>query len=379
MSQIIEKQNKIAFYITSTGWGGLEMNTVKLAESLTARGFEVVLISQEKSSLYINSKKSFANFLLLPKIKKHFDFASAKLIGNYLKKNEISTLFVFDNKNLDTISWSKRFFFKQLNVIYQQHMQIGINKKDLIHTLRYNSISTWISPLEYLKNEVIARTKFPAHKIKVIPLCMDITKFTPSTYSKTEALALLNIVPKFPLLGIIGRISEKKGQLFVVEALRYLKLKNIEIEVLIFGSATVNDAECQAYDKRLREKVIEYDLESLVHFVPHKQDVSQFYNAIDIFVLASHSETYGMVTIEAMLSNVPIIATKSGGTSEILAFGKLGKLYECKDLDNFSSQLIDLMNNPNEAIVVANEAQKTAIAKYAQDIEVTAIVELLHS
>ncbi|MGY8976988.1 MAG: glycosyltransferase [Cytophagales bacterium] len=40
------------------------------------------------------------------------------------------------------------------------------------------------------------------------------------------------------------------------------------------------------------------------------EDVSVFYNAIDIFALASHSETFGMVTIEAMLSKLPIIPTK---------------------------------------------------------------------
>jgi len=364
---------KIAFIIRSTGWGGLEMNTLKLANLLSEKGYDIKLITQENSTIYEKGKGIFSSTFLLKKGKKYFDFKSAKAISKFLKNERIKTLMVFDNKELDVIAWTKKLYFKKLNVIYQQHMQIGINKKDLIHTFRYKSIDCWISPLNYLKNEVIERTKFSEKKVKVIPLCVDTGKFTNVKYTKQDALKKMNIEPKSMLFGIIGRISEKKGQLFLVESFMKLREKGINVELLIFGSATVNDPECQAYYKELREKVKECKLENVFHFVDYQEDVSLFYNAVDGFILGSHSETYGMVTIEAMLSNIPIIATQSGGTSEILEYGKLGLLYEYENYDELSKKIMWLLNNKSESIEMAQLAQDRAIANYSQHIEINEI------
>ena len=370
---------KIAFIITSDGWGGLEMNTIKLAKLLTEKAYDISLITQEKSTIYEKRKEVFASIFLINKNRKYFDFKSAKMIGKFLEDEGINILMVFDNKDLDVIAWTKKVFFKKLNVIYQQHMQIGINKKDFLHTFRFNAIDYWISPLQYLKDEVSERTKFPPEKVKIIPLSVDVTKFTQKKYSKQEALKALNIFPKTPLIGIIGRISQKKGQLFLVESIMKLKQKGVDIELLIFGSATVNDLESQAYDKQLRKTVEQNDLQDIVHFVQYRENVAAFYNAIDLFVLASHSETYGMVTLEAMLSNVPIIATKSGGTSEILDYGKLGLLYEYENYDDFYQRVIWLLQNEIEAKNMAARAYNNAVNKYTQEIEINEIDSLIKS
>lgn len=370
---------KIAFVITSTGWGGLEMNTLKLAKLLSNKGYIITLITQEKSTIYEKGKDLFDSIILIKNRRKYFDFHSAKAISKSLKDEGIDTLFVFDNRDLDVVAWMKKIFFNKLNIIYQQHMQIGINKKDFIHSFRFKSINYWISPLHYLKNEVLERTKYPAERVKVIPLCVDVEKFTHRKYSKQDALNSLNISPKAPLIGIIGRISKKKGQLFLVESLIKLKQKGIELELLIFASATINDTESQDYYNILRKTVKQNKLESIVHFVEFHEDVSLFYNSIDVFVLASNSETYGMVTIEAMLSKLPVIATQSGGTSEILEYGKLGLLYEYENYDDFQQKLTWLLNNKIDSENMADRAQRYACETYMQDNEINEIDSLIKS
>jgi D-inositol-3-phosphate glycosyltransferase len=370
---------KIAFLVTSTGWGGLEMNTLKLAKLLSEKAYNVTLITQENSSIYTQGKDIFASTILLQKKRKYFDFGTAKKIGGTLKSNGIDTIFVFDNKDLDVVAWTKKIFYKELFVLYQQHMQIGINKKDFLHSFRFNAIDIWISPLEYLKKEVTLRTRFPEDKIRVIPLCLDTNQFIIKKYNHTEALAKLNIYPKAPLVGIIGRIAEKKGQLFLVEALLKLKSKGTVIELLIFGSPTVNDPECQAYYNSIVETVKEYQLEDRIHIVPYQKDVALFYNAVDVFVLPSHSETYGMVTIEAMLSGLPILATHAGGTSEILDYGKLGSLYEYENQKDFCTKLISILNNKEEAANMGKRALENASKKYRQEIEVDGIDKIIRN
>ncbi|HRO76987.1 MAG TPA: glycosyltransferase family 4 protein [Crocinitomicaceae bacterium] len=368
---------KIAFIITSTGWGGLEMNTLKLAKLLAQQHFDISLVTQENSTIYSKGKELFTSVKLLKKKRKFLDLKNAKELSTFLKTEKITSLMVFDNKDLDLVSWTKRCFYSKLVVFYQQHMQIGINKKDFIHTFRFQAIDHWISPLNYLKDEVTQRTKFDRNKVHVIPIGLDIQKFVPKKHSKEQACQQLGFTPKTPLLGIIGRISEKKGQLFVLEAFLKLRSQGVMLELLIFGSPTVNDPECVNYYQQIVETIKQNKAEDVVHLVEHQEDVSPFYGAVDIFALASHSETYGMVTIEAMLSKITIIATQSGGTSELLAFGKLGALYAYNNQTAFCEQVLWTLTNQEEVQNRAEVAQKIACEQYSQENEVQQIKTLL--
>jgi glycosyltransferase involved in cell wall biosynthesis len=369
----------IAFISTSTGWGGLEMNILKLAGLLKDKGYHIMLITHENSTIYNKGKDLFLTRILLKNKRKYFDFKSAKIISNALQKEGIKTIIVFDNQDLDVVAWTKKLFLSKLNVIYQQHMQIGINKRDILHTFRFNSINYWISPLQYLKNEISERTRFPVDRVKVIPICLDVKKFVQRKYSKQEALNALNISPKAPLVGIIGRIDRKKGQLFLVESLMKLKQKGVDVELLIFGNATVNDAESKDYYNEICNTVKLNNLDDCIHFSEYREDVAIFYNAVDVFVLASHSETYGMVTIEAMLSKTPVIATKSGGTNEILENGNLGALYEYGNQDDFCQQLIWMIHHENESANRVEKAHEVASQKYLLEIEINEIDSLIRN
>ncbi len=367
----------VGLLITSTGWGGLEMNVLKLAESLIRLDYKITLITQKKSTVYKKSNNIFKNYILLDNFKKYFDFKSARYIKIKLKENNIKTVIVFDNRDIDVISWTKRLFFKNLKIVYQQQMQIGVNKRDFIHTFRFKSIDVWVSPLPYLIKEIKEQTRFPVNRVVEVPICIDTSKFTDAKLTQQEALKELNIKPKAPLLGIIGRISEKKGQLFVVESLIRLLNKGINVELLIFGSATVNDAESHEYYKKLIETVKENKLEGVVHFIKHQANTIPFYKAIDVFVLGSHSETFGMVTVEAMLTGKPIVATRSGGTTEILEYGKLGYLYEYENYSEFTDQIEKVLNNMSEAKKIADNARTVAKTKYDLKVEINEFDKIL--
>ncbi len=356
---------KIGFLITSTGWGGLEMNTLKLAGKLQEIGYEITLITTAESTLLAKGKSGFADVMLLKNHKKYLDIRNAYIIAKKLKLQGIGTVLVFDNRDIDVISFAKKLFYQRLRIIYQQHMQIGISKKDFIHTFKYKSINYWITPLEKLKQEVLNRTNYPEERIRVIPIGLDEKRFLSRKYSKEEALLKLNITSKAPLIGVIGRISRKKGQDLLVRALPELKKRGIEAELLVFGSPTVNDADCSKYRDELNQLVTDNDLQQKVHFIGYSEETELFYNAIDIFALPSQSETYGMVTIEAILSAIPVIATDAGGTPEILGNGTFGLLYEFNDLFSFCEKVKWLLNNPVEVKEMTLKAQKEASGKYS--------------
>jgi len=368
---------KMAFLITSTGWGGLEMNVVKLAKAFGEKGHEVALITQEESTINQNGSDAFHSTILINRKRKYFDFKAAKRIASELKALDINLLMVCDNRDLDMACWAKRRHMKTLRIIYHQQMQIGMDKKSPIHTLRYNSIDRWIAPLPYLKKEVGKRTRFDSSKVRIVPLCVDLNRFDPNKYSMEAAREKLGLSPSAPMLGIIGRISEKKGQRFMVEAIKELREEGAAIELLVFGSATVNDPDCQAYDVAMRKYVMDNKLEDNVHFRPHQEDVAQFYNAVDVFALGSHSETFGMVTVEAMLAALPIIATTSGGTSDLLDNGEIGQLYIYEDKEGFKRGVHTLLADLDKAKRIGEKAREKAFREYTLETEVSGILGVM--
>jgi len=89
---------RIGFMISSTGWGGLEMNVLKLAQWMSERNWEVVLFINEKSRISEEIKNYKLNFQTLKQHKKHFDLVNSLKFAKRLVANSINTLFVFDNK-----------------------------------------------------------------------------------------------------------------------------------------------------------------------------------------------------------------------------------------------------------------------------------------
>ena len=82
----------LGLLITSTGWGGLEMNTLKLARLLAQKGYRITLFTQQNSSLPKYATNEFYNVVFINNHRKYFDFYTAKTLSILLKENDIKNL-----------------------------------------------------------------------------------------------------------------------------------------------------------------------------------------------------------------------------------------------------------------------------------------------
>jgi D-inositol-3-phosphate glycosyltransferase len=370
---------KTAFFCSSTGWGGLEMNVLKLARLLMETGISIELICTSGTRLFEEAEKNKIPAVGIKRPKKHFDIKSALRLGKILKRKEINILFAFDNYDLSVCAWVKRLFPGRFKLIYQQHMQIGINKKDLVHTLRYSKIDIWISPLAYLAKEVIARTNFREDRIRIIPLGADVKRFTESNWTKTESRKYLGLKEEGTWLGIIGRLDPKKGQDFILDCFEDLSAEFPELQLLIVGQATVNDPACIAFEKTLHKKADKPGLRDKIVFLPYNNDILPVYKALDIFILPSSGETYGMVTIEAMLSGIPVIGTNTSGTPEILEYGACGGLFTTGNKTELIEACRKFFSGKDVLNSISIKAKQSAVARFSQDHECAEIAKLIRS
>lgn len=305
---------KIGFYCSSDSWGGLEMNISRLANWMNETGYPTVLLCVENTKMDAFAKEHHIETIYILKNKKYFDFKNAKRVAKLIDENNIDVLWIRHTRDIDVIGFVKKFAKRKLKLVYHQAMELGVSKKGYFHTRRFKQLDAWVTLLPYLKKQVLEKTKVDVSKIEMMPLAMELNKFIDCKVSKQEAKSFFGFSENDKVIGIIGRLGPKKRQDFVMKALPLLQ--NTDVKLLIVGESTHNEG--NTYEASLYQLVKDLNIENRVVFKPFMKNVEVFFKAIDVFIMPSLAETFGMVTIEAMVSNVPIIGTDSAGTTEIL-------------------------------------------------------------
>lgn len=352
------------------------MNTVKLAVALRARGWAVTVLAVEKTAFYAAAEGAGLTTGCIERPGALTAVPRARRIARWMRSHNSRLLLMPFRRDIATASLTKRLFAPRIRAVYQQHMKLGVSKRDAIHTVRYAALDAWIAPLKYLREEALKKTRVPARKIHVIPFGIDVEYFTQNPFSKEEARAMLHLPPDVPMLGVLGRIDPKKGQDFLIDALPVLDRKlSEEYHLLIAGAATLGEGE--GYEKSLHALVQALGLSGRVHFRKAADDVRPFYRAIDVFCMPSEGETYGMVTLEALVSGLPVVGTDKDGTREILSGVQLGFLYKARDAGDFAGALQRAARNTADQQSASDT--RDAVMKYSHVLAMDNTSDLLRS
>ena len=352
---------KIGFYCSSTGWGGLEMNFIRYAKWFSERNHDVIVYCVQNTPFADKIKDSDLEVSYVRKNKKYYDIINAFRVHDKIKQDGVKVIWIRDTRDISLIGLVKTISGNKIKIIYHQAMQMGTSKRDLLHTIRYSKLDAWITLLPFLAAQIKKRTRFREDRIHIIPEAINLKQGL-TNHSKVDARKALDIPEDKFIIGVLGRIDPHKGQLFLIEALAKLRNKNKNIELLIVGESTRDDK--VDYQAVIENRIVELNFGEFVHIRPFMDDVEVFYQAIDLFAMVSKNETFGMVTIEAMIHGVPVIGTNASGTPEILDNGNLGSLYEVGDVTDFCDKVKWILNNPKTISERTLRAQNEAKLKY---------------
>lgn len=351
----IKNELNIGIYCSSLSYGGLEINLIRWAVWMKERGWNIKLLLVKDSPLYENALKNGLEVVLVNKNKRYFDYLNAYRLAQNLKKDDIKILFVAHTHDISIAAITKYYFYKKLKLIYQQQMQLGVDKRDFLHTFRFNQLDAWVAPLPWLAEQAKNRTKIQPDKVHTIPLGIELGKFENVKNRKNEALAYFGLSENYQYIGIIGRIDPHKGQKELIEAFKLIKKDNIKL--LIVGEPTKNEGE--NYFNEIKNLIKQYSLENSVFIKPFTDKAELFFAAIDVFVMATKGETYGMVTLEAIAAKCVVVGNNTGGTKELIQ-PFCGELYE-------NGNSTDLKDKIEYAL--ANQASYYATEEYEKYIQ----------
>ena len=262
-----------------------------------------------------------------------------------------------------------------IKVIYQQHMGLGVNKRDFLHTRRFNSLDAWIAPLPSLRDEVLKRTRIKEEKVHCIALGADVQALGKER-TKSEARAELQLPPERRYIGVLGRIDPAKGQELLLRTMHRFLQNMDDLSLVIMGEPTKDHTDYGSYVSSL---ISEYRLEHRVFMRPFANEPRAFFDAVDLCMVPTRSETYGMVTVEALMCGCPVAGTRAGGTPEILMHGAWGELFEPDNDVDCARAIQEIINNYDKYIARSIEIMWLANRRFSFEKECEEIENLLES
>lgn len=184
-----------------------------------------------------------------------------------------------------------------------------------------------VSRIERLSGRIIvnsgaAAEAFPRNpKVKVIYNGVRIQPEEPAEDLKKE----LDLRGS-PVIGVVGKLYRGKGQKEVIPAVFKLRKVFPDIRLLIVGG--VRDP---GYKKEMEALVKKLKLQDHVHFMGQRRDGLRLMRIMDLLLIPSRIDTFGLAALDAMSVRTPVLALRAGGLTEILQHEKNGYLIE--DLD----------------------------------------------
>jgi len=143
------------------------------------------------------------------------------------------------------------------------------------------------------------------------------------------------------IITLVARFQENKGIDVFIEMARIMFQSNTSnLRFLIVGFGPKKNLQ------KLQSLIKKYNRQSNIHLIVLPQNIYEIYLISDIFVSCSFNESFPLVTLEAMVFNLPIIATNVGGVPEQIDDGINGILIPPGDPITLSKKIEFLLNNP---------------------------------
>jgi sugar transferase (PEP-CTERM/EpsH1 system associated) len=172
--------------------------------------------------------------------------------------------------------------------------------------------------------------KIPLSKLVVILNGIDTSTFRPVQNDNVNELLPVRI-------GIVARLSWEKDHSTLLNACKLLADKNSFFHLEIIGDGPLRDT--------LEGTAGTLGLDKFVSFSGMRHDVPELLRQLDIFVLSSTTEGISLTLLEAMATELPVVATNVGGNPEVVLDGETGYIVPSQNPEEMANKLLLLIND----------------------------------
>jgi glycosyltransferase involved in cell wall biosynthesis len=342
--------------------GGGERHLADLARSLYGRGHEVYIALPANSPLRDKLKGlPAANIFTVP-LRNALDIGSALSLERLVREHEIEIVHAHVARDYPTAALAVKRA-SQANLVITRHVLFRLNK---LHHLTFRQVSRVIAVSEAVKRTLLKQKILPARKIEVIPNSMDFQAFYDSLrgFDREAYRQRMNVPQGSLLVGTIGELKPQKGHEEFLRAAAVIARENESAHFVIAGADNSGRNEHKAALERLSR---ELGLNDRVHFTGWVDEVAPLLSALDVYVSASRTESFGLTIVEAMAATRAVVATSTEGAREIIAPENSGLLVAVGDYQALAASVLRLLEDEEERERLGALACEHARSRFSLD------------
>ena len=350
---------------SARAFGGGERHLAALARGLHARGHELIFALREDSPL--RGRLSFLpgqSIHTLP-LRNALDLDSARRLARIARERKADIIHAHVARDYVPASVAARLADASRLVI-TRHVLFPLSRA---HRLALWNVARVIAVSDPVARALRSQKIFEEDRIRVVENCVD-----PARVGRARAEVESGTRGGPLRVGIVGELSEVKGQLeFVRAAALVAKEFGEGVEFLVIGDDNSRGGEYRARVERL---VDESGLKKGVRLLGRVEDALSVIVKLDVLVSASHTEAFGMAMAEALVCGVPVVATATEGARSLLEDGVSGLLVPVGDVPALAAAVSSLLADDVRRHALGVRALSSARERFSPERMVEATVRV---
>ncbi len=282
-------------------------------------------------------------------------------LANYLRQNNVDILHthLFEPSVIGLLAGTLARTKMRIETRHYSDYHTRIHKR---WHVRLDQLCTQLSHgviavSQHTADHMISAEQAPSEKLHVVLNGIDFTRVKLSANFDRNQVRQEFVNDETPLLLIAARLHPEKGYEYLFEAMTKLKAGfNGKIKLLVAGKGAL----LNHYQAMVRT----LGCDDVVTFLGFRKDLPDLMAAVDLFVLPSVAEAFGLVLAEALYLGTPVVASRVGGIPEIVEDGIDGMLAPPANAQALADTISDLLNDSTLRQRIAGAGREKVIGKF---------------
>ena len=340
-------------------FGGGERHFADLANALATRGHEVYAALTPASPLRTELAQLPAAHVITLPLRNALDVPSALALARFVREHRIEIIHAHVARDYPLAALAARRA-RNARLVITRHVPFPMSK---LHRLALANVARVIAVSASVAQGLRAQKIFAPDKIRVVPNGIDLTRSAAVEREAARAEWRRRLhAPASLLVGTVGDLSPVKGQDIFVRAAAHVCARGLnDVLFLIVGEDKSAKTRIRA---QLEQLLATHKLAGRVRLFGRVDELAPFLAALDVYVSASRAEAFGLALVEAMACGVPVVATATDGSRDIIEDGTTGRLVPIGAPEALADALVALLNDADARAMLGAHAHAATHARF---------------